>query len=168
MRQIAIDIETFSPAPLAKTGVYPYAEHPDFRLLIFCYSIDGGPVEVVDLASGGGLPDEVLAALVDPGVVKWAHNAAFERVALSAWLQRHHPELLASGFLDPSQRCCTMVWSAYLGLPMSLDAVGAALDLDVQKDTADKRLIKQFCTPATPSVLNGGGTRNLPSSDPTG
>ncbi|MES8511011.1 DNA polymerase [Cutibacterium acnes] len=168
MRQIAIDIETFSPAPLAKTGVYPYAEHPDFRLLIFGYSIDGGPVEVVDLASGGGLPDEVLAALVDPGVVKWAHNAAFERVALSAWLQRHHPELLAAGFLDPSQWRCTMVWSAYLGLPMSLDAVGAALDLDVQKDTAGKRLIKQFCTPATPSVLNGGGTRNLPSSDPTG
>nr|DAI86202.1 MAG TPA: DNA polymerase I [Caudoviricetes sp.] len=168
MRQIAIDIETFSPAPLAKTGVYPYAEHPDFRLLIFGYSIDGGPVEVVDLASGGGLPDEVLAALVDPGVVKWAHNAAFERVAFSAWLQRHHPELLAAGFLDPSQWRCTMVWSAYLGLPMSLNAVGAALDLDVQKDTAGKRLIKQFCTPATPSVLNGGGTRNLPSSDPTG
>ena len=167
MRQIAIDIETFSPAPLAKTGVYPYAEHPDFRLLIFGYSIDGGPVEVVDLASGGGLPDEVLAALVDPGVVKWAHNAAFERVALSAWLQRHHPELLAAGFLDPSQWRCTMVWLAYLGLPMSLNAVGAALDLDVQKDTAGKRLIKQFCTPATPSVLNGGGTRNLPSSDPT-
>jgi DNA polymerase len=168
MRQIAIDIETFSPAPLAKTGVYPYAEHPDFRLLIFGYSIDGGPVEVVDLAGGGGLPDEVLAALVDPVVVKWAHNAAFERVALSAWLQRHHPELLAAGFLDPSQWRCTMVWSAYLGLPMSLDAVSAALDLDVQKDTAGKRLIKQFCTPATPSVLNGGGTRNLPSSDPTG
>lgn len=168
MRQIAIDIETFSPAPLAKTSVYPYAEHPDFRLLIFGYSIDGGPVEVVDLASGGGLPDEVLAALVDPGVVKWAHNAAFERVAFSAWLQRHHPELLAAGFLDPSQWRCTMVWSAYLGLPMSLNAVGAALDLDVQKDTAGKRLIKQFCTPATPSVLNGGGTRNLPSSDPTG
>ena len=112
MRQIAIDIETFSPATLAKTGVYPYAEHPDFRLLIFGYSIDGGPVEVVDLASGGGLPDEVLAALVDPGVAKWAHNAAFERVALSAWLQRHYPELLAAGFLDPSQWRCTMVWSA--------------------------------------------------------
>ncbi len=168
MRQIAIDIETFSPAPLAKTGVYPYAEHPDFRLLIFGYSIDGGPVEVVDLASGGRLPDEVLAALVDPGVVKWAHNAAFERVALSSWLQRHHPELLAGGFLDPSQWRCTMVWSAYLGLPMSLDAVGAALNLDVQKDTAGKQLIKQFCTPATPSVLNGGGTRNLPGSDPDG
>ncbi|MDO4613223.1 MAG: DNA polymerase [Actinomycetaceae bacterium] len=168
IRQSAIDIETFSPAPLAKTGVYPYAEHLDFRLLIFGYSIDGGPVEVVDLATGGGLPDEVLAALVDPGVVKWAHNAAFERVALSAWLQRHHPELLAAAFLEPSQWRCTMVWSAYPGLPMSLDAVGAALDLDVENDTAGKRLIKQFCTPATPGMLNGGGTRNLPSSDPTG
>ena len=168
MRQIAIDIETFSPAPLAKTGVYPYAEHPDFRLLIFGYSIDGGPVEVVDLASGVRLPDEVLAALVDPGVVKWAHNAAFERVALSAWLRRHHPDLVTGEFLDPAQWRCTMVWSAYLGLPMSLDAVGAALNLDVQKDTAGKRLIKQFCTPATPSVLNGGGTRNLPGSDPDG
>ena len=103
MRQIAIDIETFSPAPLANTCVYPYAEHPNFRLLIFGYSIDGGPVEVIDLASGGGLPVEVLAALVDPGVVKWAHIATFERVALSSWLQRHHSELLAGGFLDPNQ-----------------------------------------------------------------
>ncbi|MCI1786557.1 MAG: DNA polymerase [Actinomyces sp.] len=168
MRQISIDIETFSPAPLARTGVYPYAEPPDFRLLIFGYSVDGGPVEVVDLASGQQLPDEVLAALVDPGVVKWAHNAAFERVVLSAWLRRHHPDLLTEEFLDPAQWRCTMVWSAYLGLPMSLDAVGTALDLDVQKDTAGKRLIKQFCTPATPSVLNGGGTRNLPGSDPDG
>lgn len=99
MRQIAINIETFSPAPLEKTGVYPYAEHPDFRLLIFGYSIDGGPVEVVDLASGGRLPDELLAA----------------------------------GFLDPSQWRCTMVWSAYLGLPMSLDTVGAALTLTCRR-----------------------------------
>lgn len=168
MRQIAIDIEIFSPAALAKTGVYPYAEHPDFRLLISGYSIDDGPVEVVDLASDGGLPDEVLATVTDPDVVKWAHNATFERVALSACMQRHHPELLAAGFLDPSQWRCTMVWLANFGLPMSLDAAGEALDLDVQKDTAGKRLIKQFCTPATPSVLNGGGTRNLPSSDPDG
>jgi DNA-directed DNA polymerase len=114
------------------------------------------------------LPDEVLVALTDSAVTKWAHNAAFERVCLSTWLCRHHPELLAGGFLDPAQWRCTMVWSAYLGLPMSLDAVGAALDLDVKKDTSGKRLIKQFCTPATPSVLNGGGTRNLPGSDPDG
>lgn len=168
MRQISIDIETFSPAPLAKTGVYRYTEHPDFRLLIFGYSIDGGPVEVVDLASGGGLPGEVLATVTDPDVVKWAHNAAFERVALSAWLHRHHPDLLTDELLDPAHWRCNMIWSAYLGLPMSLDAVGAALDLDVKKNSAGKKLVERFCTPATPSVLNGGVTRNLPSSDPDG
>ncbi|WP_124054633.1 DNA polymerase [Arcanobacterium ihumii] len=168
MRTLFCDIETFSPVQLAKTGVYPYAEHPDFDLLLFGYSVDGGPVEVVDLASGETLPDEVLAALVDPSVVKWAHNAAFERVCLSAWLRTHHPELLGDGFLDPRQWRCTMIWSAYLGLPMSLDAVATVLKLDVQKDSAGRKLIKQFCTPATPSVLNGGKRRNPPSADPTG
>lgn len=168
MRMLSIDIETFSPVQLAKAGLYPYAEHPDFDLLLFGYSIDGGPVEIVDLASGETLPDEVLTALVDPGVVKWAHNAAFERVCLSAWLRSHHPELVDDKFLDPRQWRCTMIWSAYLGLPMSLDAVATALKLDVQKDGAGKRLIKQFCTPATPSVLNGGKRRNPPSADPTG
>ena len=168
MRMLSIDIETFSPVQLAKTGLYPYAEHPDFELLLFGYSIDGGPVEIVDLASGETLPDEVLAALVDSGVVKWAHNAAFERVCLSAWLRTHHPELLDGGFLDPAQWRCTMIWATYLGLPMSLDAVAAVLKLDVQKDTVGKKLIKQFCTPATPSVLNGGKHRNPPSADPSG
>ena len=95
MRSLACDLETYSPVNLAKSGVYPYAADSEFEVLLFGYSIDGGPVEVVDLASGGRLPDEMLAALVDPGMVKWAHNAAFERVALSAWLQRHHPELVA-------------------------------------------------------------------------
>ena len=168
MRSLACDHETYSPVNLTKSGVYPYATHPEFELLLFGYSIDSGDVHVIDLASGQQLPDELLAALVDPGVVKWAHNAAFERVAFSAWLRRHHPDLLAEEFLDPAQWRCTMVWAAYLGLPMSLDAVGTALDLDVKKDSAGKKLIKQFCTPATPSVLNGGGTRNLPASDPTG
>lgn len=168
MRSIFCDIESFSPVNLAKSGVYPYAAHPKFELLLFGYSIDGGDARVIDLAGGERLPDEVLAALTDPGVVKWAHNAAFERVCLSAWLRSHHPELLDDKFLDPTQWRCTMIWSAYLGLPMSLDAVGAALDLDVKKDSAGKKLIKQFCTPATPSVLNGGGTRNLPASDPSG
>ena len=168
MRTLFCDIESFSPAQLAKTGVYPYCEHPDFELLLFGYSVDGGPVKVVDLAGGQSMPDEVLAALVDPGVVKWAHNAAFERVCLSAWIRRHHPELLGEGFLDPRQWRCTMIWSAYLGLPMSLDAVATVLKLDVQKDGAGKKLIKQFCTPAAPSVLNGGKRRNPPSADPTG
>ena len=168
MRTLLCDIETFSPVQLAKVGVYPYCEHPDFDLLLFGYSIDGGPVEIVDLANGQSMPDEVLAALVDPDVVKWAHNAAFERVCLSAWLHRHHPDLLSAGFLDPRQWRCTMIWSTYLGLPMSLDAVATVLKLDVQKDGAGKKLIKQFCTPATPSVLNGGKHRNPPSADPTG
>lgn len=168
MRSIFCDIESFSPVNLAKSGVYPYAAHPEFELLLFGYSIDGGDARVIDLAGGERLPDEVLAALTDPGIVKWAHNTAFERVCLSAWLRSHHPELLDDKFLDPTQWRCTMIWSAYLGLPMSLDAVGAALDLDVKKDSAGKKLIKQFCTPATPSVLNGGGPRNLPASDPTG
>lgn len=168
MRTLFCDIESFSPVQLAKTGVYPYCEHPDFELLLFGYSIDGSPVEVVDLVSGDKLPESVLAALTDPGVAKWAHNAAFERVCLSAWLRTHHPELLADGFLGPRQWRCTMIWSAYLGLPMSLDAVATVLKLDVQKDTVGKKLIKQFCTPATPSVLNGGKHRNPPSADPTG
>ena len=168
LRSLAIDVETFSPVPLAKSGVYPYAADPEFELLLFGYSIDGGGVHVIDLAGGDRLPDEVLAALTDPAVTKWAHNAAFERVCLSAWLRSYHPALLDTGLLDPAQWRCTMIWSACLGLPMSLDVVATALDLDVQKDTAGKKLIKQFCAPATPSVLNGGGTRNLPGSDPDG
>ncbi|MDY5936944.1 MAG: hypothetical protein SPJ26_07525, partial [Collinsella sp.] len=163
MRSLACDIETFSPVQLAKAGVYPYAKDPEFDVLLFGYSVDGGPVEVVDLASGETLPGEVLAALVDPGVVKWAHNAAFERVCLSAWLHRYHPELLSERFLDPAQWRCTMIWSAYLGLPMSLDAVATVLKLDVKKDGVGRKLIKQFCTPAPPSVLNGGARRSPPS-----
>ena len=103
MQPLASDVESFSPVNLAKSGVYPYAAAPEFEVLLFGYSIDGDPVKVVDLASGEQLPDEVLAALTDPGVVKWAHNAAFERVCLSAWLRSHHPELLDDKFLDPTQ-----------------------------------------------------------------
>lgn len=169
MRELYIDIETFSPVNLTKSGVYPYADHDDFELLLFGYSIDGGPVEVVDLANGHQLPDRVLAALVEPHVVKWAFNAAFERICLSTWLARHHPEFMTGRrFLDPAQWHCTMVWSAYLGLPMNLDQVATVLDLPVRKDSAGKKLIRQFCTPATPSVFNQGGMRNPPASDPDG
>lgn len=167
MRTISCDIETYSPANLSKTGVYPYAAHPDFQILLFGYAIDDGPARVVDLASGEKLPSEILAALADPGVAKWAFNAAFERVCLSAWLKHHHPELLPEGeFLDPSQWRCSMIWAAYLGMPMSLDQVAKVLNLAVKKDSAGKKLIKQFCTPATPSLINEGRRRNLPSSDP--
>lgn len=167
MRELFIDLETFSPVNLAKAGVYPYAEHPDFDVLLFGYSVDGGPVEVVDLTSGEELPDEVLHSLVDPVVVKWAFNAAFERICLSTWLTRHHPHLMGGQrFLDHAHWRCTMVWSAYLGLPMSLDQVGAVLDLPVKKDTRGKKLITQFCTPATPTILNDCAARNLLGSDP--
>lgn len=169
MHELFVDLETFSPVNLTKSGVYPYAEHPDFDMLLFGYSINGAPVQVVDLASGEALPGEVVEALVDPYVTKWAFNAAFERVCLSAWLHRHYPNLMAvRQFLDPSQWRCTMVWSAYLGLPMSLEHVATVLNLPVQKDAAGRKLITQFCTPTKPSVLNHGATRNPPSSDPAG
>ena len=169
MKYLSIDLETYSPLNLSKTGVYPYSAHPDFQILLFGYAIDEQPVQVVDLASGEKLPDEILAALMDPGVVKWAFNASFERICLSSWLHRYHPELLPEGsFLDPAQWLCSMVWAAYLGMPMSLDQVARVLDLPMKKDTAGKKLIKQFCTPATPNLINKGARRNLPSSDPEG
>lgn len=169
MHELFIDIESFSPVNLTKSGVYPYAEHEEFDILLFGYSVDGHSVSVVDLASGEQLPSEVLAALVDPHVVKWAFNAQFERVCLSAWLTRHHPKLMGGQrFLDPAQWRCTIIWSAYLGLPMSLEQVATVLDLPVRKDSTGRKLIMHFCTPAKPGALNQGGPRNLPSSDPTG
>ena len=169
MKYLSIDLETYSPLNLSKTGVYPYTAHPDFEILLFGYAVDDGPVQVVDLGSGEKLPDEILAALVDPGVVKWAFNASFERICLSSWLHRHHPELLPQGsFLDPGQWRCSMIWAAYLGMAMSLDQVAKVLNLPVKKDTAGKKLIRQFCTPATPNLINKGACRNLPSSDPEG
>lgn len=169
MKYLSIDLETYSPLNLSKTGVYPYAAHPDFEILLFGYAVDDGSVQVVDLATGEELSDEIVAALVDPGVVKWAFNASFERVCLSSWLHRYHPELLPQGsFLDPAQWRCSMIWAAYLGMPMSLDQVAKVLNLTVKKDTAGKKLIRQFCTPATPNLINKGARRNLPSLDPEG
>lgn len=169
MKYLSIDLETYSPLNLSKTGVYPYAAHLDFEILLFGYAVDDGPVQVVDLASGEKLPDEIVAALVDPGVVKWAFNASFERICLSSWLHRYHPEMLSgSEFLDPGQWRCSMVWAAYLGMPMSLDHVAKVLNLPVKKDIAGKKLIRQFCTPATPNLINKGARRNLPSLDPAG
>ncbi|MDK7142905.1 DNA polymerase [Gleimia europaea] len=169
MKYLSIDLETYSPLNLSKTGVYPYAAHPDFQILLFGYAIDEQPVQVVDLAKGEKLPNEILAALVDPRVVKWAFNASFERICLSSWLHRYHPEMLSgSEFLDPGQWRCSMIWAAYLGMPMSLDQVAKVLNLPVKKDTAGKKLIRQFCTPATPNLINKGARRNLPSLDPEG
>ena len=165
-RRVSLDIETFSSVDLSRAGVYRYAEDPDFRVLLIGYSMDGGPVSVVDLASGDVLPSELLRALLSPSVEKWAFNAAFERVCLSRLL-RDRGYLKEGSFLSPVSWRCTMVWSAYLGLPMSLAGVGAVLGLEKQKLSEGKDLIRFFCRPARPSLLNGGGVRNLPSSDPT-
>ena len=164
--RLSLDIETFSSVDLARAGVYRYAEAPDFCVLLVGYSFDSGPVCVADLASGEALPTSLLEALLSPSVEKWAFNAAFERVCLSRLL-RDLGYLAPGEFLSPSSWRCTMVWSAYLGLPMSLAGVGAVLGLGKQKLSLGKDLIRFFCRPAVPSLLNDGGFRNLPSSDPS-
>ena len=144
MKNISIDIETFSSVDLTRCGVYKYAESPDFQILLFGYSVDGGEVQVVDLASGESIPEDVLAALTDDEVIKWAFNANFERVCLSRLLadlgllldpfhDNHPMSTDYARFLNPAGWRCTMVWSAYLGLPLSLAGAGAVLGLDKQK-----------------------------------
>lgn len=158
MNSISIDIETFSSANLQKSGVYRYAESDDFEILLFGYSVDGGEVQVVDLASGEEIPDEIINALMDDSVTKWAFNAMFERVCLSKWLN-------LTEYLNPASWKCSMIWSAYMGLPLSLEGVGAVLGLEKQKLTEGKDLIKYFCTPCSPTKSNGGRVRNLPEHD---
>ena len=162
---LSLDIETFSSENLSKSGVYRYAEAPDFRILLIGYSLNRGPVKVADLASGEPLPKELLHALLNPAVEKWAFNAAFERVCLSRLLQ-DLGYLKPDAFLSPAGWRCSMIWSAYLGLPMSLAGAGAVLGLDKQKLETGKALIRFFCQPAPPSLLNAQGNRNLPSTDP--
>lgn len=165
MRELFIDIETFSPVNLSRSGVYPYAESPEFRILLIAYSVSGGPVRLIDLASGDPLSPAFLSMLQDPSVLKWAFNASFERVCLSRLLRDRG--LLPSGtFLSPASWRCTMVWAATLGLPLSLAAVGAALNLPQQKMTEGKALIRFFCQPAQPSLLNGMTSRNPPAAAP--
>ncbi len=158
MNSISIDIETFSSANLQKCGVYRYAESDDFEILLFGYSVDGGAVQVVDLACGEKIPKEIINALMDNSVTKWAFNAMFERVCLSKWLR-------LTDYLDPTSWKCSMIWSAYMGLPLSLEGVGAVLGLEKQKLTEGKDLIKYFCTPCSPTKSNGGRVRNLPKHD---
>ncbi len=157
MNTLSIDIETYSDIPLQKTGVYRYCESPNFEILLFGYSIDSGPVQVVDLACGEHIPKEVLAALEDDSVIKWAFNAAFERVCLSRYLGYPTGE-----YLDPESWHCSMVWAATMGLPLSLEGVGAVLGLEKQKLTEGKELIKYFCQPCLPTKANGQRTRNRP------
>lgn len=170
MKTLSIDIETYSNADLSKCGVYKYSESPDFDILLFGYSIDGGEVKVVDLASGETLSEELIAALTEDEVIKWAFNAQFERICLSRWLSRkgikldqNKPE---SSFLSPASWRCTMVWSAYMGLPLSLEGAGLVLGLEKQKLKEGKDLIRYFSIPCKPSKINGGRERNQPSDDP--
>lgn len=176
MKNLEIDIETYSSVNLQKSGVYRYVEADDFEILLFGYSIDGGEVMVVDLVSGDKIPQEILDALTDEDVTKWAFNAQFERICLSRHLSDmrisldpfydNHPlskEL--ARYLNPTSWKCSMVWSAYMGLPLSLEGVGAVLGLEKQKLTEGKDLIRYFCVPCTPTKTNGGRTRNLPTND---
>lgn len=177
MKTISIDIETYSDVNLAKCGVYKYAESPDFEILLFGYAVDGREVKVVDLAQGETIPKEILEALTDDAVTKWAFNANFERVCLSRYLtdlgrsldpfhDRHPLSQECARFLNPAGWKCSMVWSAYMGLPLSLEGVGAVLNLDNQKMKEGRDLIRYFCVPCKETKTNGGRTRNLPSHAP--
>jgi DNA polymerase bacteriophage-type len=177
MKTISIDIETYSDVNLAKCGVYKYAESPDFAILLFGYAVDGGPVRVIDLAQGETIPEEILEALTDDSITKWAFNANFERVCLSRYLtdlgrsldpfHDHHPlSQDCARFLNPAGWKCSMVWSAYMGLPLSLEGVGAVLNLDNQKMKEGRDLIRYFCVPCKETKTNGGRTRNFPNHAP--
>ena len=168
---MSIDLETYSSVDISKCGLYKYAESPDAEVLLFACAINGEPVTVYDVASGEDVPEEILAALSDDRVIKWAYNAAFERVFLSVWLQRNYPQYFSSygidgNYLDPSSWRCSMIWSAYMGLPLSLEGVGAVLGLEEQKIKEGKALIKYFCKPCAATKTNGGRTRNLPEHAP--
>lgn len=173
MKTLSIDIETFSSVNLQKCGVYKYAESEDFEILLFGYAMDGGVVQVVDLACGEEIPADIIEALTDDAVIKTAFNAAFERVCLSRYLSdlgvsldpfhdKHPLSQECARYLNPASWHCTMIWSATLGLPLSLEGVGAVLGLEKQKLTEGKALIKYFCVPCAPTKVNGGRTRNLP------
>ena len=161
MQTLSIDLETYSDQPLAKTGVYRYVESPNFEILLFAYSVDGGSVQQIDLACGEKIPSEILSALEDETVTKWAFNANFERICLSRFLG--YP---TGDYLEPGSWKCSMIWAAYMGLPLSLEGVGAVLGLEKQKLTEGKDLIKYFCQPCAPTKSNGQRTRNLPKHSP--
>lgn len=172
---MSLDLETRSGTDLSKSGVYRYTEDPEFEILLLGYSINGGEVCVVDVACGEQIPEDVLRAIVDESVVKWAFNAAFERVCLSAWIRRHRSDLFCSysipedsvgNYLNPVSWRCSMIWAAYIGLPLSLEGVGAVLKLQEQKMTEGKGLIKYFSVPCKPTKVNGGRTWNRPEHEP--
>ena len=177
MKTISIDIETFSDVNLAKCGVYKYAESPVFEILLFGYAVDGGEVQVVDLAQGETVPEDILDALTDEAVTKWAFNASFERICLSRYLSdlgisldpfhdHHSLSQDCARFLNSAGWKCSMIWSAYMGLPLSLEGVGAVLNLNNQKMKEGKNLIRYFCVPCKENKTNGGRSRNLPHHAP--
>ena len=172
---MSIDLETYSGVDLARNGVYRYAESDDFEILLFGVSVDGGPVEVYDLAQGDSVPDSILRAVADTSVIKWAYNASFERVCLSSYLRRNRPDVFrgygdaddaTGGFLDPHGWRCSRIWGAYMGLPLSLDGIGRVLKLTEGKMKEGASLIQYFCRPCRPTLSNGGRTRNLPLHSP--
>lgn len=177
MKEIDIDLETYSSNDLSKCGVYKYAEADDFEILLFGYSVDGGEVQVIDLARGEEIPEEIIDALTDDAVIKWAHNSSFERICLSRYLRDrglsldpfadNHPlSTEPARYLNPVSWRCSMIWGAYLGLPLSLEKVGAVLKLGQQKMSEGKALIRFFCVPCKPTKANGRRTRNLPEHAP--
>ena len=142
IQEMSIDLETYSDVDIKKGGVYRYSESENFEILLFAVSINNGPVTVYDLASGDILPDDILDALTNDNIIKWAFNASFERICLSNWLRTNYPERFVSysipedtvhNYLNPESWRCSMVWSAYMGLPLSLEGVGAVLGLKDQK-----------------------------------
>ena len=174
IQSLSLDLETFSDVDLQKCGVYKYAQSPNFEILLFGVSVNGGEVVVYDLAQGDTVPMEIVEALTDDTVTKWAYNAAFERICLSVWLQRNYPAYFHSysinedtvgDYLDPSAWKCSMIWAAYMGLPLSLAGAGTVLGLEEQKLKEGKDLIRYFCVPCKPTKVNGGRTRNLPEHD---
>lgn len=157
MKNLSIDVETYSDRDLSKCGVYKYAESPDFEILLFGYAVDGGKAHVIDLANGETLPEEIKEALIDKNVTKWAFNAQFERICLSRYLEI---------WLGAESWRCTMIWAAYMGLPLSLEGAGAVLGLEKQKLKEGKDLIRYFSVSCKPTKANGGRTRNLPTDAP--
>ena len=162
---ISIDLETFSDVDISKGGVYRYAESDNFEILLFAYAVDGGEVVVVDMAQGDKIPENIINAITDRNITKWAFNSQFERICLSMYFKKHRPELMQGNYLEPEGWKCSMTWCAYMGLPMSLAGAGAVLGLEQQKLTEGKELIRYFCIPCKPTKANGGRIRNLPEHD---
>ena len=165
IKELSVDIETYCDVDLRKTGVYRYAEDESFEILLLAVSINNAPVIVYDLTKDK-LPNLILQALLDDTVIKWAFNATFERVCLSNWIKNHYPTLLNENFLSPNSWRCSMIWSAYLGLPLSLEGVGTILKLSEQKLKVGSELIRYFCLPCKPTKVNGGRTRNYENHAP--